>query len=121
MTKTTETRPNLLAFNVADGDKSVSIDFTPFVELLRLKIGDPFLFQHWNRITECFGIYDLGSNLYHYEYKLDRIDQRGQFSWRMVEISSTDTDSPLVACNYCKGYSSILQLPEKLILVGLKE
>lgn len=116
--KSPETRPKLSTFPIPDGDKIVSISFDPFIELLNLKIGDPFLFQHWNKITQCFGIFDLGSNLYHYEYKLNQIDQRGHFSWRMVEVSPTDTDSPLVACNYCKGYSSILQLPEKLILIG---
>lgn len=103
-------------FQVTKGKQSVKVCFAPFVKYLELAIGDRYLFQHWNKVSALFGVYDLATNQYFCEYSAKDIDQRGFLNWQMIEIPK-NSNSPLVACNFCKGYVYV-RLSKKLALIG---
>lgn len=45
--------------------KQTIVDFTPLIEIYKLKLGEPWVIQHWNRVTKRFGWLDgLTGNYY---------------------------------------------------------
>jgi hypothetical protein len=117
MAKITKKKPGI--FEVSNGEDTLKLDFNPLMAAHDIAHGQKCVIQHWNKLTCCFGLYDVGSNLYFCEYPVSQLAQFGICDFRMIEISKRDNPEVTpTAANVFSGYISVLQLPESLIIQG---